>query len=56
MSGAGLKHLNVGAGAAVRPIAVLARPGRAPGIFWLGGFRSDMQGSKAEALDLWAAD
>ena len=32
------------------------RPGKAPGIFWLGGFRSDMQGSKAQALDLWAAE
>jgi pimeloyl-ACP methyl ester carboxylesterase len=56
MSRVGLKHLNVGAGEAARPIAVLTRPGRAPGVFWLGGFRSDMQGSKAEALDLWAAE
>jgi alpha-beta hydrolase superfamily lysophospholipase len=56
MSGVGLEHLNVGTGAAARSIAVLTRPGRAPGLFWLGGFRSDMQGSKAEALDLWAAD
>ena len=30
--------------------------GKAPGIFWLGGFRSDMQGTKAEALDLWAGE
>jgi len=29
-------------------------PGSAPGIFWLGGFKSDMQGTKAEALDRWA--
>jgi pimeloyl-ACP methyl ester carboxylesterase len=34
-----------------RPIAVLRRPGRTPGLFWLSGFRSDMTGSKAEALD-----
>ena len=34
-----------------RPIAVLRRPGRRPGLFWLSGFRSDMTGSKAEALD-----
>ena len=37
-------------------IAVLARPGKAPGVFWLGGFRSDMAGTKAEALDLWAEE
>jgi pimeloyl-ACP methyl ester carboxylesterase len=55
MSGAGLKHLTVGADKAARDIAVLAREGKAPGLFWLGGFRSDMQGTKAEALDQWAA-
>ncbi len=26
----------------------------APGVFWLGGFKSDMKGTKAEALDAWA--
>ena len=56
MSRARLKHLSVGQTDAPRQIAVLARSGRAPGIFWLGGFRSDMQGTKAEALDLWAGD
>lgn len=56
MSEPRLEHLSVGAGEAARPIAVLTRSGKAPGIFWLGGFRSDMQGSKAEALDLWAAE
>jgi len=25
-----------------------------PGVFWLGGFRSDMTGTKAQALDAWA--
>jgi pimeloyl-ACP methyl ester carboxylesterase len=25
-----------------------------PGLFWLGGFKSDMKGTKAEALDRWA--
>ena len=25
-------------------------------MFWLGGFKSDMRGTKAEALDLWARD
>ncbi len=56
MSRVRLKHLSVGEGEDARRIAVLARPGKAPGVFWLGGFRSDMQGTKAEALDLWAAE
>jgi len=29
-------------------------PGSGPGLFWLGGFKSDMKGTKAEALDHWA--
>ena len=36
-------------------IAVIRRLGRAPGVVWLGGYRSDMSGTKAEALDEWAA-
>ena len=32
-----------------------AREGKGPGLFWLGGFKSDMKGTKAEALDRWAA-
>jgi len=38
-----------------RTIAVCAREGKGPGLFWLGGFKSDMKGTKAEALDRWAA-
>ena len=34
-----------------RTIAVRAREGEAPGLFWLGGFKSDMKGTKAQALD-----
>ena len=34
-----------------RQIAVARRPGRSPGLFWLSGFRSDMTGSKAMAVD-----
>lgn len=30
--------------------------GTGPGIVWLGGFRSDMLGTKAEALDTWARE
>src|ERR1041385_782805 len=29
-------------------------PSSGPGLFWLGGFKSDMKGTKAEALDQWA--
>ena len=34
-----------------RKIALLQRKGKGTGIFWLGGFKSDMMGSKAIALD-----
>jgi pimeloyl-ACP methyl ester carboxylesterase len=42
-------------GAPGRRIAVRAREGASPGIFWLGGFKSDMKGTKAVALDEHAA-
>ncbi|HVL71630.1 MAG TPA: alpha/beta hydrolase [Beijerinckiaceae bacterium] len=48
------QFLEVGAGADARRIAVLTRDGRAPAVVWLGGFRSDMRSTKAEALDAWA--
>jgi len=48
--------IEVGTGSAARRIAVRARQGTAPGLFWLGGFNSDMQGTKALALDAWAAE
>lgn len=35
-------------------IACRHRPGRAPGVMWLGGYRSDMSGTKAETLDQWS--
>jgi len=38
-----------------RRIAIRAREGTAPGLFWLGGFKSDMKGTKAVALDEHAA-
>jgi pimeloyl-ACP methyl ester carboxylesterase len=37
-----------------RRIAIRARAGTSPGLFWLGGFKSDMKGTKAAALDEWA--
>src|SRR3712207_8033403 len=49
-----LQFLDVGTGEAARRIAVLVRPGAGPTVFWLGGFRSDMRATKAEALDRWA--
>ena len=55
MSGIETRTLRVGEGASARDIAVLCRPGDGPGLFWLGGFASDMRGSKAEALDAFAA-
>jgi pimeloyl-ACP methyl ester carboxylesterase len=50
-----LKSLTVGAGTDQRMIAVRQRDGDSPGLFWMGGFKSDMKGTKAEALDQWAA-
>src|SRR4030088_3511396 len=44
----------VGKDSAARSIAVRARAGDGPGLFWLGRFYSDMQGIKALALDAWA--
>ena len=55
MADNGLKYLSVGEGAAQRAIAVRARAGAAPGLLWLGGYKSDMQGTKAQALVGWAA-
>jgi pimeloyl-ACP methyl ester carboxylesterase len=37
-------------------IAVRRQAGAAPGLFWLGGYRSDMRGTKAEALAGWAKE
>jgi pimeloyl-ACP methyl ester carboxylesterase len=47
----GFEKTFVGTGDAQREIAMLRREGRTPGLFWLGGFRSDMEGTKAIALD-----
>ena len=57
MSDLCLKFLSVGTdnrGPAHRRAA--ARGGGARACFWLGGFKSDMKGTKAEALDRWARD
>ena len=52
----GLKFLQVGDAGAERRIAVRHQSGAPPGVFWLGGFKSDMKGTKAEALAQWAAE
>jgi pimeloyl-ACP methyl ester carboxylesterase len=54
-----LGFIEVGSGADARAIAVraLAAPcGAGPGLLWLGGFKSDMKGTKAEALAAFAAE
>jgi len=48
------QFVEVGSGDDRRAIAVLARAGAAPPVVWLGGFRSDMRATKAEAVDAWA--
>src|SRR5665213_730227 len=58
MSEARLTSLTIESPAPARTIAVRARESKSeaagPGLFWLGGFKSDMKGTKAEALDRWA--
>ncbi len=49
-----LRRIEVGEGSERRTIAVRQRAGRSPGLIWLGGFNSDMKGTKAQALDQWA--
>ena len=60
MSEARLTFLTIESPAPRRTIAVRVREGKSnkesPGLFWLGGFKSDMKGTKAEALDRWAAE
>ena len=54
MSEARLTSVTIESPAPKRTIAVRARQGKSPGLFWLGGFKSDMKGTKAAALDAWA--
>lgn len=55
-----LEFIDVGEGPSARRIAVRSRAGQGsgqePGLVWLGGFKSDMQGGKAVALDGWAGE
>ncbi len=54
MSEARLTSLTIESPLPARTIAVRVREGKSPGLLWLGGFMSDMKGTKAQALDDWA--
>jgi len=58
MSEARLTSLSIESPPPKRTIAVRTRESKrndsGPGLFWLGGFKSDMKGTKAVALDDWA--
>jgi pimeloyl-ACP methyl ester carboxylesterase len=56
MSDNNLKFLEIGAGSERRALAIRAGMGAAPGLFWLSGYKSDMKGTKAEALARWAQE
>lgn len=60
MSDEKVNAIEVGEGTSRRTIAVRQRagkdPSKGPGLIWLGGFKSDMQGTKAVALDQWARE
>ncbi len=47
---------NVGSGKNNRELALKKLPGHEPGVVWLGGFRSDMTGTKAQAMVNWAQE
>lgn len=49
-----LKFLQIGDGGERRVIAARQQDGAMPGLFWLSGYKSDMKGTKAEALAHWA--
>ena len=52
----GLRFLQIGDGSDRRAIAVRVQAGAPPGLFWLSGYKSDMKGTKAEALAHWAEE
>jgi pimeloyl-ACP methyl ester carboxylesterase len=60
MSDIDIQSLTIESPPPTRTIAVRARESKinsndpGPGLFWLGGFKSDMKGTKAVALDAWA--
>src|SRR5580700_252905 len=54
MNDKSLRFLHIGEGRERRAIAVRAAAGASPGLLWLGGYKSDMKGTKAVALAEWA--
>jgi pimeloyl-ACP methyl ester carboxylesterase len=54
MNDKSLKFLQIGDDGDRRGIAVRQQEGAMPGLFWLSGYKSDMKGTKAEALAHWA--
>src|SRR5260221_7777941 len=54
MSEARLTSLTIRSSPLDRTIAVRTREGKITGLFWLGGFKSDMEGTKGEGVDRWA--
>lgn len=50
------EFIEVGTANNARKIAIRHLEGKSPGLVWLGGYRSDMVGTKAEALDQWAKE
>jgi pimeloyl-ACP methyl ester carboxylesterase len=54
MNDKSLKFLQIGDGGDRRAIAVRQQGDAMPGLFWLSGYKSDMKGTKAEALARWA--
>ena len=54
MSDPSLFFLDLGPKSGRRRIAVRRTAGTEPGLLWLGGLKSDMQGTKAQAIGRWA--
>jgi pimeloyl-ACP methyl ester carboxylesterase len=54
MNDKSLKFLQIGEGAKRHAIAVRQQDGSLPGLFFLSGYKSDMKGTKADALAQWA--
>lgn len=54
MEPAAPQWFELGQGSDRRRLAFLTQEGKGPPVVWLGGFRSDMRATKAEALAAWA--
>ena len=54
MNDKGLKFLQIESDGKRRAVAVRRQDGAVPGLFWLSGYKSDMKGTKAEAIAQWA--